>query len=55
MTNLVNAVTGCGGSQSLLWFNAGTKAEQWPFKTPGNAFGVQAVVTYNSRENAPAL
>jgi hypothetical protein len=50
---LVEAITGCGGSQSLLWFNPGTRAEQWLFKTPGNAIGVQAVVAYNSRENAP--
>ena len=32
-----------------------TRAEQWLFKTPGDAFGVQAVIAYNSRENAPAL
>ena len=50
---LIEAITGCGGSQSLLWFNPGTKAEQWLFKTPGNAIGVQAAVAYNSRENAP--
>ena len=50
---LIEAITGCGGSQSLLWFNPGTKAEQWLFKTPGNALGVQGVVAYNSRENAP--
>jgi hypothetical protein len=50
---LIEAITGCGGSQSLLWFNPGTKAEQWLFKTPGNALGVQGVVAYNSQENAP--
>jgi len=52
---LVDALTGCGDSQSLLWFNPGTKAEQWLFKTPKNAFGVESVVAYDSRENAPAL
>jgi TolB protein len=50
---LIEAITGCGGSQSLLWFNPGTKAEQWLFKTPGDAMGVQGVVAYNSLENAP--
>ena len=51
---LVDALTGCGGSQSLLWFNPGTRAEQWLFRTPSGAFGVEAVVAYNSPANAPA-
>lgn len=52
---LVQAITGCVGSQSLLWFNPGTRAEQWLFKTPAKAFGVVAVVPYYTRENASAL
>jgi hypothetical protein len=52
---LVQALTGCGGSTSLLWFNPGTRAEQWLFKTPARASGVVAVVPYYTRENAPAL
>jgi hypothetical protein len=52
---LVDAITGCGGSNSLVWFNPGTRAEQWLFKTPGKAFGVLGVVPYYTRENAPAM
>jgi len=50
---LIDAITSCEGSDSLLWFNPGTKAEQWLLKAPPNAFGVQAVVAYYSNENAP--
>ena len=49
---LVDAVTGCGGSQSLLWFNPGTRAERWLFRAPASAFGVQAVVPYYSLADA---
>ena len=49
---LVDAITGCGGSQSLLWFNPGTRAERWLFRTPASASGVQAVVPYYSLADA---
>jgi len=51
---LIDALTGCGGSQSLLWFNPGTGAEQWLFRTPSGAFGVEGVVAYNSPANGLA-
>ena len=49
---LIDALTGCPGSDSLLWFNPGTRAEQWLFKAPSNAFGVLAVVPYYSLQNS---
>jgi hypothetical protein len=52
---LIDARTSCEGSDSLLWFNPGNRAEQWLFKAPASAFGVLAAVPYYSRENAPAL
>jgi hypothetical protein len=52
---LIDAHTSCEGGNSLLWFNPGTRAEQWLFKAPAKAFGVVAVVPYYTRENAPAL
>lgn len=50
---LIVAHTSCEGGNSLLWFNPGTRAEQWLFKTPAGALGVEAAIPYNSRENAP--
>jgi len=38
---------GCEGGGQLVWFNPGTRAEQWLFKT-----GVQEVVAYTNEENA---
>ncbi len=53
---LIDAKTGCPGSYSLLWFNPGTRAEQWLVKAPSNALGgVLGVVPYNSTDNAPAM
>jgi len=49
---LVDAITGCGGSQSLLWFNPATRAERWLFRTPASASGVEAVVPYFSLADA---
>lgn len=49
---LIQAQTGCTGSNSLLWYNPGTHAEQWLLRAPVNAFGVTAVVPYYTRENA---
>lgn len=37
-------------SNSLLWFNPATHAEQWLIRTPGTAYGVTAVVPFYSRE-----
>lgn len=52
---LIDARTSCGGSDSLLWFNPGTRAEKWLFRTPAKALGVVAVIPFYTRENAPAL
>lgn len=49
---LVQAETGCQGSDSLLWFNPATHAEQWLLRTPETQAGVLSVVAYYSRENA---
>jgi len=50
---LVDAITGCDApSQSLLWFNPGTRAERWLLRAPASAFGVQAVVPYYSLADA---
>ena len=50
---LLDALTGCDApSQSLLWFNPGTRAERWLFRTPDSASGVQAVVPYFSLADA---
>ena len=50
---LLDALTGCDApSQSLLWFNPGTRAERWLFRTPDSASGVQAVVPYYSLADA---
>jgi len=49
---LIQTETGCMGSNSLLWFNPGTHAEQWLLRAPATAFGVLGVVPYYTRENA---
>lgn len=49
---LVQAQTSCEGSNSLLWFNPATRAEQWLLHTPPTEAGVQSVVAYYSQENA---
>ena len=49
---LLKAETGCPGSNSLVWYNPRTKAEQWLMKTPDDQFGVLGVAAYYSRENA---
>jgi len=38
---------GCEGGGQLVWFNPGTRAEQWLFKT-----GVQEAIAYTNEENA---
>jgi hypothetical protein len=49
---LIDAQTGCPGSESLLWFNPATRAEQWLLRSPAGGGGVIGVVAYNSTENA---
>ena len=52
---LVDALTACPGTSSLLWFNPGTRAEKWLFKAPAGAFGVLNVVPFYSTENGPSI
>jgi hypothetical protein len=52
---LVDAQTACPGSESLLWYNPATKAEQWLLRAPAGTAGVIGVVAYNSPQNAPPL
>jgi TolB protein len=49
---LVHAETSCPGSESLLWFDPHTQAEQWLFKTPASQSGVVAVVPFYTTRNA---
>jgi hypothetical protein len=49
---LINAQTACPGTESLLWYNPATKAEQWRLRAPAGAAGV---VPDNSTENAPVF
>ena len=48
---LVQAPTDCTGSVSLLWYNPGTKAEQWLIRPPGHVIGVTVAVPFYSRQN----
>jgi TolB protein len=52
---LVDALTECPGTSSLLWFNPGTRAVKWLIKAPAGAFGVLAAVPFYSTENAPGF
>ena len=49
---LVQAPTSCTGSVSLLWFDPGTRAEQWLIRTPATAAGVSIALPFYSRDNA---
>jgi hypothetical protein len=49
---LLDAQTGCPGSQLLLWFNPVTRAEQWLLRTPAGEAGVESVVAYYTEQNA---
>jgi hypothetical protein len=51
---LLDAQTGCPGSESLLWYNPATKAEQWLLRPPADVAGVIGVLAYNSTQNALA-
>jgi len=48
---LIQAPTSCDGGVSLLWFDPGTRAEQWVFRTPSTAAGIVAAIPFYSREN----
>jgi hypothetical protein len=48
---LVQAPTSCEGSNSLLWFNPATQAEQWLIRAPGNVTGVASAIPFYSRED----
>jgi hypothetical protein len=48
---LIQAPTSCVGSNSLLWFNPGTGAEQWLIRAPGNVTGVVVALPFYSRQN----
>ena len=49
---LVQAPTSCTGSNSLLWFDPGTRSEQYLIKSPGNVIGVSMAIPFYSRQNA---
>ena len=49
---LIQAPTSCVGSNSLLWFNPGTHAEQWLLRSPSNVIGVENAVPFYSRQDA---
>jgi TolB protein len=48
---LIQAPTSCVGSNSLLWYNPGTHAEQWLIRAPSNVVGVENAVPFYSRQN----
>jgi len=48
---LVQAPTSCVGSNSLLWYNPGTHAEQWLIRAPSKVIGVENAVPFYSRQN----
>ena len=49
---LIQAPTSCQGSNSLLWFNPQTRAEQWLIRAPANVTGVAAAIPFYSQENS---
>ena len=48
---LIQAPTSCTGSNSLLWFNPATHAEQWLIRAPANVTGAAIAVPFYSRED----
>ena len=48
---LVQAPSECTGSVSLLWYDPGTKAEQWLIRPPGHVIGVTVAIPFYSRQN----
>jgi hypothetical protein len=49
---LIQAPTSCLGSNSLLWFNPATRAEQWLIRAPVSVVGVGAALPFYSRQDA---
>jgi hypothetical protein len=48
---LIQAPTSCIGSNSLLWFNPRSGAEQWLIRAPANQIGVTVAIPFYSRED----
>ncbi|MGH3149967.1 MAG: hypothetical protein ACRDOB_04445, partial [Streptosporangiaceae bacterium] len=48
---LIQAPTSCIGSNSLLWFDPGTGAEQWLIRAPANQIGVTVAIPFYSRQD----
>ena len=48
---LIQAPTSCTGSNSLLWFNPATHAEQWLIRASANEVGVAAAIPFYSRQD----
>ena len=48
---LIQAPADCTGSNSLLWYDPGKRAEQWLIRAPGNVIGIANAVPFYSREN----
>jgi TolB protein len=48
---LVQAPADCTGSVSLLWYDPGTRAEQWLIRPKGNVLGVANAIPFYSRQN----
>jgi TolB protein len=48
---LIQAPTDCTGSNSLLWYDPGTRAEQWLIRPKGNVIGVANAIPFYSRQN----
>lgn len=48
---LVQAPTDCTGSVSLLWYDPGTRAEQWLIRPHGHVLGVAFAVPFYSQQN----
>ena len=48
---LIQAPASCTGSESLLWFNPRTGAEQWLIRAPANQTGVTVAIPFYSRED----
>jgi TolB protein len=51
---LVQAETGCGGSNSLLWFNPATRAVRKVLTAPSHSFGVLGEVPFNRKGTQPS-
>ena len=48
---LIQAPASCTGSESLLWFNPGTGAEQWLLRAPASALGAAIAIPFFSRQD----